>query len=76
MEPRKRYHKRQLDLEIGHLVKSPCRGCATRPRFPRCIAACETLDRVQTYLAQGISTSRVHSALEPFVLQLEGRRVK
>ncbi|MBI5895065.1 MAG: hypothetical protein HZB24_03320 [Desulfobacterales bacterium] len=76
MDPRKQYVQRKLDIEIGHLIKSPCRACASRHRFPRCFAACKTLDRVQTYLAQGISTCRAHSALEPFILQLEGQRPK
>ena len=76
MDPRKTYVPRKLDIEIGHLIKSPCRACANRPLFPRCFAACQTLDRVQTYLAQGIPTCRNHSALEPFIVQLESQRAK
>ena len=76
MDPSKPYVPRKLDIEIGHLIKSPCRACATRHQFPRCFSACKTLDRVQTYLAQGIPTYRAHSALEPFILQLEGQHTK
>ncbi len=76
MDLRKQYGQRKLDIEIGHLIKSPCRGCAAHHRFPRCFPDCKTLDRVQTYLAQGIPTCRAHSALEPFVLQLEGKDSK
>lgn len=76
MDLRKQYVHRKLDYEIGHLIKSPCRECATRHRFPRCFPDCKTLDRVQTHLAQGISTCRAHSALEPFVLQLDGKNSK
>lgn len=72
MNQRKRYAHRVLDLEIGHLVKSPCRDCATRFAFPACSHTCETLDRIQARLARGITSTRSCSELEPFCLQLDG----
>jgi hypothetical protein len=70
MQQRKIYTKRLLDYEIGHLVKSPCRGCGQRPRFPKCMADCTALDRVQTILAQSISTSRAYALWEAHRLLL------
>ncbi|MGD8833595.1 MAG: hypothetical protein PVJ84_14485 [Desulfobacteraceae bacterium] len=68
--------KRRFDFEIGYLKKSPCRTCSQRPLFPDCINACELLDRIQTKLARGISTTHSHSALEPFALYLDQQQDK
>jgi hypothetical protein len=76
MNQRKSYTKKKLDYEVGHLSKSPCRSCGTYYRFPRCIDDCDTLDRIQTHLAQGISCTRNYSAMESFRVQLESRRGK
>lgn len=76
MNQRKSYSKRVLDYEVGHLVKSPCRDCATRHRFPGCTSTCNILDRIQTHLAQSISSSRSFSALEPFLILLDERQSK
>lgn len=46
-----------FDFEIGHLVKSPCKTCVLLKDFPKCFARCELLDKIQTILSQGISTS-------------------
>jgi hypothetical protein len=62
---------RRFDFEIGHLVKSPCRECRDRPQLPHCAGACTLLDRIQTRLAQCITTTYAHSALEPFAIYLE-----
>lgn len=76
MNNHKLYVKRKFDFEIGHLVKSPCRDCPTHYQFPRCIHSCEILDRIQTQLAQGISSTRSHSPSDPFRLQLEDQHRK
>ena len=66
--------KRQFDFDIGHLKKSPCRGCPMHPLFPGCSEQCRALDRIQTILARTISTTHSHSQLEPFVVLLENRK--
>ncbi|RJQ87943.1 MAG: hypothetical protein C4519_00135 [Desulfobacteraceae bacterium] len=76
MNNRPLHVKKRFDFEIGYLIKSPCRDCITRYRFPRCIRSCEILDRIQTHLAQGISSTHTSSALDPFYVQLEGRGTK
>jgi hypothetical protein len=62
---------RRFDFEIGHLVKSPCKACCDRPLLPECANGCSLLDRIQTRLARGISTTHSHSPLEPFAIYLE-----
>lgn len=47
----------RFDFEIGHLVKSPCRGCEERDDFPHCIDRCKTLDRIHWALAESVSCS-------------------
>lgn len=76
MNHRKSHIRRQFDFDIGYLVKSPCKGCVLRYHFPDCMARCDTLDRVQTHLARGISSCRAHSPLESFSVDLEGWRNK
>ena len=61
------YIKRdKFDFEIGYLVKSPCKGCADRAHFPRCLNTCEIIQRLQTVLASGVSCSLGLPAAEPF----------
>ena len=69
-------NKRRFDFDIGHLVKSPCRECRDRPRLPLCAGDCGLLDRIQTRLARGISTTHTHSPLEPFAVYLESAQKK
>ncbi|MDA8142338.1 MAG: hypothetical protein M0036_27135 [Desulfobacteraceae bacterium] len=71
MNERKYYAKRVLDYEIGHLIKSPCKGCPVRYQFPRCMSACAILDRIQTRLAQSISTTKVLAPWESHQVLLE-----
>lgn len=53
------YYRFRFDFEIGNLVKSPCRECERRSQeFPRCIDACELLERIHALLAQTRSCSR------------------
>ncbi len=51
----KRY---RFDFEIGYLVRSPCKECASRDDFPRCAETCKILDRIQAVLSEAISCSR------------------
>lgn len=69
---RNTYHRKMLDFEIGYLVKSPCKGCPDRYRFPACTAACDVLDRIQSVLAQTVSSTRSYSDMESFSINLEG----
>jgi hypothetical protein len=64
MNERKTDIKRVLDYEIGHLIKSPCKNCPVQHRFPGCMGACGILDRIQTHLAQSISTTRAFAPWE------------
>ena len=47
-----------FDFEVGTLVKSPCRNCEHREKFPKCISGCERLDRIQSILAGTRSSAR------------------
>lgn len=48
----------RFDFEIGHLVRSPCKGCTDRPAFPGCIDSCLNLDRLHEILSHGVSCAR------------------
>ncbi len=52
-------YKFKLDIEIGNLVKSPCKECEEhKKQFPRCIDVCKMLDKIQTVLAETRSCSK------------------
>ena len=40
-----------FDFEVGHLIKSPCKDCRRYCIFPRCIAECTLLDKIQDLLS-------------------------
>lgn len=46
----------KFDFEIGYLTKSPCLTCKSRSELPVCHSECNTLDKIQTLLARGISS--------------------
>jgi len=71
MHDRPVFATQRFDFDVGHLIKSPCKDCRDRLRFPACAGDCNLLDRVQRQLAQSISTTRSHSPLEPFAAYLE-----
>ncbi len=48
----------RYDYDVGTLVKSPCKGCDTRPYFPECIDRCTLLDQIHTILSDTISCTR------------------
>jgi hypothetical protein len=48
----------RFDFEIGYLVKSPCRKCQFRNRFPDCAAGCVIIEQIQERLARTVSCSR------------------
>jgi len=50
--------KHKFDFEIGYLIKSPCKECSIRSKFPKCIDECEKLDKIQTKLTDVLSSSR------------------
>ncbi len=55
-------YKFKLDLDVGALVKSPCKDCKKREtEFPRCLRLCKLIDRIQTKLA-GIRSSTRNSS--------------
>ena len=55
-----------FDFDIGYLVKSPCRDCATQAKLPDCIQNCEILDKIQHVLADSISSESRISQLETY----------
>ncbi len=65
--------KQIFDFDLGYLKSSPCKACHQRPLFPDCADTCQALDRIQTTLARGISTTHTHSPLEPFTICLDPR---
>jgi hypothetical protein len=67
--------RNRFDFDIGYLVKSPCRDCTERRRFPDCMDACAVLDHVQRLLAAGISCSRSYSTLEDHAVGSENGRM-
>ncbi|MEE4359325.1 MAG: DUF3716 domain-containing protein [Desulfococcaceae bacterium] len=53
------FYKFKFDFEVGNLVKSPCKECKEREEnFPKCIAVCKILDRLQSVLAETRSCTR------------------
>jgi len=60
-----------FDFDIGYLVKSPCKGCATRERFPDCMDECSILEQIQTALADSMSCANNFSPAEPYDVPLQ-----
>ena len=58
IHPPKKAPKFRYDFEVGYLVKSPCKGCETRPRFPKCISSCKLLDMLHTRMVDTVSCAR------------------
>jgi hypothetical protein len=69
-------YKHRFDFEIGYLVKSPCKNCKMRHRFPDCIDECEVLDKIQTLMSGAVSSTRAFSDLESFAISSEDMRRK
>jgi hypothetical protein len=63
--------RNRFDFDVGYLVKSPCRQCPSRNKFPGCLEQCTLIDHVQRLLAAGISSSRSTSSLEDHALNFE-----
>lgn len=76
MYKQNKFIQRQFDFDIGYLKKSPCKKCLQQPLLPDCSGDCEILDRIQTRLARGISTTHTHSPLEPYAVYLENQKDK
>jgi len=51
-------YKFKFDFEVGTFMKSPCRDCEDRDKFPKCIDVCKILDEIQRLLAETRSCSR------------------
>ncbi len=60
-----------FDFDIGYLVKSPCRDCASRTKLPNCINDCEILDQIQTVLADSIPSEAAISPVETYDVPAE-----
>lgn len=73
---RPKYDLRRFDFEVGHLKKSPCKGCFHHFQFPVCLDECAILDRIQTKLSRTVLTSCNHSPAETFAIQIEDWRKK
>jgi len=57
----------QLDMEIGHLQKSPCKDCQREEANPpACRDNCETLAKVQSALAETTTTTNSRDTREPY----------
>lgn len=53
------FHKFKLDIEVGTLVRSPCRKCIRHEQdFPQCIDECDILDKIHRILAETRPTSK------------------
>ena len=50
--------RHKFDFELGYLVKSPCRECLKRKKFPKCIDDCNDIDKIQTLLSETISCTK------------------
>ena len=55
-----------FDINVGHLVKSPCKECEIRESFPTCIDDCQILEQIQSALADSMSTANNFSVAETF----------
>lgn len=69
-------YRHRFDFDIGHLVKSPCRECIDRHRFPDCMETCLPLDRIHTVLANSVRCSRSYASMESHAIFLESREEK
>ena len=52
---------RVFDFDVGCLMKSPCRNCPKKGELPQCVTGCGLLDRIQTILSKGVSSTRVQT---------------
>ncbi len=48
----------RFDFDLGYLVKSPCRECLKRKKFPGCVDQCSDIHKIQTLLSETISCSK------------------
>jgi hypothetical protein len=58
--------RNSFDFDIGYLVKSPCRDCVSREELPNCVKGCETLDQIQTILADSIPSETSISPVDTY----------
>jgi hypothetical protein len=63
--------RNSFDFDIGYLVKSPCRDCASREELPNCVEGCETLDQIQTILADCIPSETSISPVDTYDVPAE-----
>ena len=55
-----------FDINVGHLVKSPCKECEIRENFPSCIDDCQILEQIQNALSDSMSTANNFSVAETY----------
>jgi len=55
-----------FDFNVGYLVKSPCKECATRDTFPGCMEDCNILEQIQSALSDSLSSANNYSVAETF----------
>ena len=58
--------RNSFDFDIGYLVKSPCRDCVSREELHNCVEGCETLDQIQTILADSIHSETSISPVDTY----------
>ena len=64
--------KPKFDFEVGYLVKSPCRNCQTRDKFPGCMDSCGVIGAIQTALSNSVASIRSFAPLETYALSKQG----
>jgi hypothetical protein len=66
------HYKKKLDIEVGHLIKSPCRDCPNQDEFPGCARGCSILNDIQIILSATVSCTRNYGSLESFAASQQG----
>ena len=60
-----------FDFNVGYLVKSPCKECATREAFPGCMEDCNILEQIQSALSDSMSSANNYSVAETFDVPMQ-----
>lgn len=66
LEKNTKTNDHNFDINVGHLVKSPCKECEIRESFPTCIDDCQILEQIQSALADSMSTANNFSVSETY----------
>ena len=61
-----------LDIDRGHITKSPCKDCPEKNRLPACSENCQRLALLQDLLSGTVSCSNYVSEREEYVTSIDG----